>query len=897
MPDGPTSDVDPRREELQGLYLEWVREVKRYRATRWILLEEKPELHPVEFEKCRRDPLYFITVYCWLYEVREDQGSGSSFVPAVPFPFQFDLIRWMQRRMDARGAGANGSVSKSRDMGATWFSVLYVLWRFLFTAPFTAKLISRREDLVDEPGNMDSMMERIASNLERLPEFLLPPGWNLNTHRRYKKITRPDNKNMINGESTSSRSGRGGRATLILVDEIMFIAKIKSLLASIIQTAPHVIGLSSESVEFGDDYVFYRDALKEREPDAVLEQDYWMHPFHDEQWLTEQREKYGNDEGAFAREVLRQPWAGLSTLLYPAALDIRPLVEPWEWEPTTSGHINLDPGFDDECTFNIIAENYVPGRDLVFDGFEARQLPPEFYAAVIMGLEEEVRGFGAPPMLEAEAVRLARQFRELPEMPVYGDPAGAQRTSGESWYDKMILYSLEHNWRKRENGRPKPLVIEVNFRRNRFSGELGRRSSMMLWLPRLDFNQNPQAIATLTALQKSRLDEPGSRGRVAEQRNARHDQFCVTGDTRIRTLQGWIPIEDLIGRDDVYVWSYSDVMKRIVPAKVSDAFLSARDAEIVEVGLDDGTSIRCTPNHLFMLRDGSWCEAGSLDEGTSLMPFYERGKQSDYQIIDLNDGSQAIEHKYVYNWFHGPPPSGWHIHHKDEDKTNNDPSNLEALSVADHCRITLSRRYKDKEALSLSAKKASATAKSRHRQQKTCAFCQEVFMGDWRSIYCNRQCANKANGAGKLIEQQKSFVEKECKVCGAMFRGAPRRRTCSPECVEKNRALCTREYLNRRKQGIAAQATNHKVTFVRPAGRADVYDLTVPEYHNFVAEGVVIHNSHRRTAMEFSAVRLDERRQGDKMGRAKPYMGNQGTRIRLSRTSHSIAREQVSEVA
>lgn len=226
--------------------------------------------------------------------------------------------------------------------------------------------------------------------------------------------------------------------------------------------------------------------------------------------------------------MLREAWAGLSTLLYPAALDIRPLNEPWEWEATTQGHINIDPGFDDECAMHIIAENYVPGRDLVYDGLEARQLPPEFYAAVILGLEDEVRKFGAAPMIEAEAVRLAREFAVLPEMTIFGDPGGAQRTSGESWYDKMILYSLKHNPRKTPDGKPKPLVIEVNFRRNRMNNtrnELGRRSSMMLWLPRLDFNCNDQARATLTALQKSRLDEPGARGRMAEQRNARHDQY------------------------------------------------------------------------------------------------------------------------------------------------------------------------------------------------------------------------------------------------------------------------------------------------------------------------------------------------------------------------------------
>ena len=40
-------------------------------------------------------------------------------------------------------------------------------------------------------------------------------------------------------------------------------------------------------------------------------------------------------------------------------------------------------------------------------------------------------------------------------------------------------------------------------------------------------------------------------------------------------------------------------------------------------------------------------------------------------------------------------------------------------------------------------------------------------------------------------------------------------------------------------------APNHKVIAVIPAGRADVYDMEVPDFHNFVANGVVVHNSNK----------------------------------------------------
>lgn len=527
VPVGPASDLDPRRDERMAEYGAWYQEVKRYRNQRWLQVEHNPALQALEKEKCRRDPLYFIATYCFVYEVREDQGAGSSFVPAIPFAFQYDLIRWMQKRLRSRGAGANGAVSKSRDMGATWFCVLFVLHQFLFTEPFSAKLISRREDLVDDPGNMDSMMERISANMEHLPTFLLPEGWVSSVHRAKLKIRRPDNKNSINGESTSRRSGRGGRATLIVIDEAAFIEKLRPMLSSLMQTSPHVLLVTSESVEFGEDWVEFRDDLDHRtNGEAVLGMDWWQHPFHDRQWLDDQRERYGGDESGFAREILREAWAGLSTLLYPKAWDMRPLADEWLWDGIAKGHVNIDPGFDDECALNIIMEDYQPGRDLCMDGLEARQLPPEFYAAVICGVDDDkIRAFGAERAIESEALRLARLFRRLPEMIVYGDPAGAQRHhGGDSWYDRMILYSLEHNPRIGPNGKPKPLIVEVQWKK-KLTQDAAKRAAMMLWLDRLDFNQNRQAIATLTALQKSRFDEPGARGRQSEQKNARHDQF------------------------------------------------------------------------------------------------------------------------------------------------------------------------------------------------------------------------------------------------------------------------------------------------------------------------------------------------------------------------------------
>ena len=51
---------------------------------------------------------------------------------------------------------------------------------------------------------------------------------------------------------------------------------------------------------------------------------------------------------------------------------------------------------------------------------------------------------------------------------------------------------------------------------------------------------------------------------------------------------------------------------------------SGHNATLVEVTLDNGEKIHCTPEHKFMLRDGTYCEAKNLHENQSLMSLYTK---------------------------------------------------------------------------------------------------------------------------------------------------------------------------------------------------------------------------------------------------------------------------------
>lgn len=85
---------------------------------------------------------------------------------------------------------------------------------------------------------------------------------------------------------------------------------------------------------------------------------------------------------------------------------------------------------------------------------------------------------------------------------------------------------------------------------------------------------------------------------------------CVTGDTEILTTSGYKPIESL--KDElVRVATYQDGRLVFVeePVLIQE---TKRVTELYEIELEDGTVLRCTPDHRFLLKDGTYKYAKDL---------------------------------------------------------------------------------------------------------------------------------------------------------------------------------------------------------------------------------------------------------------------------------------------
>lgn len=168
---------------------------------------------------------------------------------------------------------------------------------------------------------------------------------------------------------------------------------------------------------------------------------------------------------------------------------------------------------------------------------------------------------------------------------------------------------------------------------------------------------------------------------------------CFTGDTLVILADGKsVPISSLVGKQNFYVYSYDLIAQRYVMARGENCEIKEKNAEILEVTLDNGQKIKCTPDHKFLLRDGkTYVEARDLKSGDSLMALYrrignERGVK-EYEQVLQSDGwefSHRMADKFNLKNQTYDVSSGTVRHHKDFNKFNNSPENIVRMEWSAH---------------------------------------------------------------------------------------------------------------------------------------------------------------------------------------------------------------------
>lgn len=106
---------------------------------------------------------------------------------------------------------------------------------------------------------------------------------------------------------------------------------------------------------------------------------------------------------------------------------------------------------------------------------------------------------------------------------------------------------------------------------------------------------------------------------------------CVTGDTKILTRDGYLPIAELAGKE-VEVWNGYEWSK--VTPKVT-----GHNQKTLKVTFSNGATVQCTPYHKWVLKDGGRVEAKDLQVGHVL---------ADFKIPVFNDNNIEVANAYCH---------------------------------------------------------------------------------------------------------------------------------------------------------------------------------------------------------------------------------------------------------
>src|SRR3989344_2357742 len=189
---------------------------------------------------------------------------------------------------------------------------------------------------------------------------------------------------------------------------------------------------------------------------------------------------------------------------------------------------------------------------------------------------------------------------------------------------------------------------------------------------------------------------------------------CFTRDTKVKLADGRdLSFGELIeeqkqGKNN---FTYTvDGNGQIKIAKILNPRKTIENAKIMKVVLDNGEEIKCTLNHQFMQKDGSYKEAQDLEPGDSLMPLY-------FKLSERKDDINLGGYKMIFQ----PKLNVWsfvHVladefniennvyqkskgrirHHIDFNKLNNSPENIVRLGWKEHWQLhytVASKRHKE----------------------------------------------------------------------------------------------------------------------------------------------------------------------------------------------------------
>lgn len=250
-----------------------------------------------EMKKCKNDPVYFIGMYCKIISL--DRGVIS-----------FDLYDCQKKYIDMIHNNRKLLVLVGRQSGKTTVAAAYLLWYILFNKAKVVGIAANKSAAARE------VLSRLQFMYEELPEWMQQGviTWN-------KGDIELENKSKVLTSATNGSSFRGKSINFLYVDEAAFIPRnaadafFASVYPTISSGTTSKILMSSTPQGYNHYWMYWNDALENRNDFKTLFIEYKDIPGRDAKWLEEQRRQLG--ELKFQQEVLCS-FLGSSLTLIPS---------------------------------------------------------------------------------------------------------------------------------------------------------------------------------------------------------------------------------------------------------------------------------------------------------------------------------------------------------------------------------------------------------------------------------------------------------------------------------------------------------------------------------------------------------------------------------------------------
>jgi len=290
---------------------------------------------------------------------------------------------------------------------------------------------------------------------------------------------------------------------------------------------------------------------------------------------------------------------------------------------------------------------------------------------------------------------------------------------------------------------------------------------------------------------------------------------CITGDALIAVADGRnaVSIAQLAAEGrDVPVYSVDLQSGKTVVKMGRNPRLTGEKKEIWKLTLDDGSTLRATPDHKILLKDLTYRNLCDLQPGDSIVPFNSFNSNGYRQVCNTGEKLQGEgfrnrrQYRLIHEFLRGSVDAKTHaIHHADFDCLNDSIDNLTVMTHDEHRE--------------LHAVKMRGSNNPYHRMD---AEWQEKFAshpGEQNGRYSGFTNEQLIEMGRRIFDQQGQLTRKAW-IDHARDVGAPLH-------------LANDFRFGRFSNFKSAVINNHKVVSVESVGHEDVFNITVDDNHNY----------------------------------------------------------------